>query len=257
MRPVYRLKNCRERLARYSNHLTFLTKCRTHGIIPQGLRVTLPVRSTQADNIAERTGQALVRERIGEAHRQREMLTGRITRLEADLSRTLNADEWPRIDQLCKNAADRVYNDTKRRQIRKFSNLKSEGTPSRPTLETSKLVVNLSHRQLTPLEEEVLALGLSFAIAPRSIPFEDIIAATEATAHRLDQNTADSLRTDMAEVLRKAKPPKPNMSFKQRSAVRTLRNDSNIVIVPADKGKATVVMDKNGLRHQDEGNSPR
>ena len=52
------------------------------------------------------------------------------------------------------------------------------------------------------------------------------------------------LRTDMAEVLRKAKPPKPNMSFKQRSAVRTLRNDSNIVIVPADKGKATVVMDK-------------
>ena len=87
-------------------------------------------------------------------------------------------------------------------------------------------------------------LRLSFAIAPRSIPFEDIIAATEATAHRLEQNTADALRTDMAEVLRKAKPLKPNMSFKQHSAVRALRNDSNIVIVPADKGKATVVMDR-------------
>ena len=48
----------------------------------------------------------------------------------------------------------------------------------------------------------------------------------------------------MAEVLRKAKPPKPNMSFKQRSAVCALRNDSNIVIVPADKGKSTVVMDR-------------
>ena len=134
VRPAYKLKNCRERLARYSNHLTFLTKCRTHGIIPQGLRVILPVRSTQADNIAERTGHALVQERIGEMDRQKEMLTGRITRLEADLSRTLNADEWPRIDQLCRNAAHRVYNDTKRRQIRKFSTLESQGTPSQHTM---------------------------------------------------------------------------------------------------------------------------
>ena len=206
-------------------------------------RVTLPVRSTKADTIAEKTGHALVRERIGEVHRQKGMLARCVTQLETDLSRTLDADEWPRIDRLCKTAADRVYNDTKRRQIKKFSTLKSQGTPQ-PTLETSKLVVNLSHRHLTSLEEEVLALGLSFAIAPRSIPFEDIIAATEATARRLDQIAADTLRTEMAEVLRKAKPPKPNMSFKQRSAVRALRNDSNIVIVPADKGKATVVMDR-------------
>ena len=155
----------------------------------------------------------------------------------------LDTDKWPRSDHLCKTATDHVYNDTKNRQIRKFSTLKSQGTPQ-PTLETSNLVVNLSHRHLTSLEEEVLALGLSFAIAPSSIPFEDIIAATEATARRLDQIAADTLRTEMAEVLRKAKPPKPNMSFKQRSAVRALRNDSNIVIVLADKGKATVVMDR-------------
>ena len=45
-------------------------------------------------------------------------------------------------------------------------------------------------------------------------------------------------------VLRKAKPPKPNMSFKQHCDVCVLRNDSNIVIVSADKGKATVVMDR-------------
>ena len=63
------------------------------------------------------------------------------------------------------------------------------------------------------------------------------------TAHRLDWNTADTLRTVIAEVLRKTKPPKPNTSFKQCSAFHALRDDSNI-IVPADKGKATVVMDR-------------
>ena len=51
MRPAYKLKNCRERLARYSNHLMFLTKGRTHGIIPQGLRVILPVHSIKVDTI--------------------------------------------------------------------------------------------------------------------------------------------------------------------------------------------------------------
>ena len=34
------------------------------------------------------------------------------------------------------------------------------------------------------------------------------------------------------------------MSYRQRSAVHALRDDPNIVIVPADKGKATVVMDR-------------
>ena len=68
IRPAYKLKNCRERLARHSNHLMFLTKCRTHRIIPQGLRVILPVHSTKADTIAERTVHALVRKRIGKVH---------------------------------------------------------------------------------------------------------------------------------------------------------------------------------------------
>ena len=76
----------------------FLTKCRTHGIIPQGLRVTLPVRSTKADTIAEGTGHTLVRGRIGKLHRQKGMLATCVTHLEIDLSRTLDADEWPRID---------------------------------------------------------------------------------------------------------------------------------------------------------------
>ena len=81
VRPAYKLKNCRERLARYSNHLMFLTKCRTHGIIPQGLRVTLPVRSTKVDTIAEGIGHALVRGRIGEFHRQKGMLATCVTQL--------------------------------------------------------------------------------------------------------------------------------------------------------------------------------
>ena len=96
---------------------------------PFGVGGLPPVRSTKADTIAERTGHALVRERIGEVQRQKGILARCVTQLEIDFSWTLDADEWPRIDHLCKTAADRVYNDTKRRQIRKFSTLKSQGPP--------------------------------------------------------------------------------------------------------------------------------
>lgn len=47
-------------------------------------------------------------------------------------------------------------------------------------LDPKKLVVNL-RRSLSPQEKEVLALGLSFAIAPRQVPYDEIIVATEAT----------------------------------------------------------------------------
>ena len=87
-------------------------------------------------------------------------------------------------------------------------------------------------------------LGLSFAIAPRHIPLEEIISATEAMARRLDHKSADTLRLGVSAALRKAKPPKANLSTQQRKALHTLQDDPNIVIVPADKGKATVVMDK-------------
>ena len=92
--------------------------------------------------------------------------------------------------------------------------------------------------------KDVLALGLSFAIAPRHIPQEEIISATEAMARRLDHKSADTLRLGVSAALRKAKPPKANLSTQQRKALHTLQDDPNIVIVPADKGKATVVMDK-------------
>ena len=54
-RPTYKLRRCRKRLARYNNHLTFLTRCRKNGIIPKGFKVSLPVQSTKADHIALKT----------------------------------------------------------------------------------------------------------------------------------------------------------------------------------------------------------
>ena len=72
----------------------------------------------------------------------------------------------------------------------------------------------------------------------------EIIAATEATARGLDQKSADALRLGVGATLRKARLPRPNLSSVQRIVHWSLKIDTNIVIVPANKGRATVVMDK-------------
>ena len=59
----YKLSDMMKRLARYKNHLTFLIRCREDGIIPKGLRITLPVRSPNKWRlalIARETSQALL-----------------------------------------------------------------------------------------------------------------------------------------------------------------------------------------------------
>ena len=45
----------------------------------------------------------------------------------------------------------------------------------------------------------------------------------------------------MSDVLRKAKPAKPNLSKGELSALRDIRRDSSIHILTADKGNATVI----------------
>ena len=136
-----------------------------------------------------------------------------------------------------------MHRNTKKRQMRKFTRLTAQQTRT-PMLDRSCLVINRSFRQLTPIEEEVLALGLFFAITPSWIPYEETVAATEALAHRIDQQTEDTLRLQIGVVLQNTNPPKPNLSPCQCRALMDLRKDQNIVIVLADKGRATVILNR-------------
>ena len=53
-----------------------------------------------------------------------------------------------------------------------------------------------------------------------------------------------NIRIAVRQTLVRVKQPPPNLTRKQWKAIRNLRNDSSIMILPADKGNATVLMDK-------------
>ena len=59
----------------------------------------------------------------------------------------------------------------------------------------------------------------------------------------LEQTTADELRTRINASILSAKVPKLNLT-RVFCALNALRKDNSIEILPADKGRCTVILDK-------------
>ena len=92
-------------------------------------------------------------------------------------------------------------------------------------------------------EKSVLNKGLNFATTIKQISFLDLIAPIEDAAVKILRAMADELRWKVRQALEKSKAPKPNISRSERLAIKSLQDD-NIIILPADKNNANVVMNR-------------
>ena len=52
------------------------------------------------------------------------------------------------------------------------------------------------------------------------------------------------LRAKIASVLKSSKPPESNITINERKAIKELKKKDDIIILPADKGKATCILDR-------------
>jgi hypothetical protein len=115
--------------------------------------------------------------------------------------------------------------------------------PNDPVWE-ERLVHNASGIPLGENELAVLKKGLNFAICPRSVPKSDLIASVESAIISRTSEEKAYVRRKASAALNHARVPKSNLSFEETKALKSLRDRNDIVILPADKGKATVVLDK-------------
>ena len=105
-------------------------------------------------------------------------------------------------------------------------------------------VKNLSNRPLSKDEVNLLRKGGGFAVTPSELPIMDYITAIEQACRNLAKGEANCLRAEMIEDMEKAKLPKSNLTKRERLALKTLRDDENIMVLPADKGKCMVIMER-------------
>nr|VZI24760.1 unnamed protein product [Spirometra erinaceieuropaei] len=106
-----------------------------------------------------------------------------------------------------------------------------------------KLVHNLSSKELTEEQMQVLRHEASFNTAdakPANMiaAVESILSQTGAT-----DETKNLIRHQVSSLLM-AHRPRDVLSKVERDALKELRADNDLVIVPADKGRSTVILDR-------------
>ena len=220
------------------------------------------MKGHNASKIIARAQKDLINERIRQNNFTISILKGKIQRISDQLTTRLTPDVYSEVDQFTAHAQLSQHRRSKERQQNKYARLQNSPT-ARSDLDKNwrgineegsqledcvkdKWVKNLSSRPLSGTEKDVLAKGLNFAVTSNRIPHVEIITATESAIrnNNVDATEADELRAKITACLSSAKPPQSNLNKQEREAVQTLSRDENIVILPADKGRCTVVLDK-------------
>ena len=108
-------------------------------------------------------------------------------------------------------------------------------------------VSNIYSRPLDKTETHVQSHGLKHSVTPKCILTGGIVSSVEAALslqQQLSEPTKDSIRSRIASAAQSALLHDSNLTKEKRHALKWLRNDENIVILPVNKGRVTVVMDK-------------
>jgi len=239
-----RLDGEKLKFASVSEGLTFLCRCRDAHLRPVGLHLSDPCGSQQSRKIVLRASEDLLKERISYHHKVKKEFSVTIARIEEQLKSKVEMHDWIKI----KKSSDRLA-ECKRRNIRdnqkkKFDNLRGKVDKKFCNLDRSRIVVNRSSRILSRTEEDLLARGLNYAVAPMKLPVKEIVTGLECAANFVDSASRSDFRSELALALRSANKPERNMTNSEHLAIKALRCDPNIVVLPADKGNATVVMDR-------------
>ena len=61
---------------------------------------------------------------------------------------------------------------------------------------------------------------------------------------KLSESTKDNIRSRIASTIQSALQHGSNSTKDEQHALKRLKNDEDIVILPADRGRVTVIMDK-------------
>ena len=165
-------------------------------------------------------------------------------------------------------------------------------TTSQPNTEPKSSILNLSDHNLTQTEKNILEKGLTFAPSKKFDHFatvKDVLNFTRnlRIKHFFDnlpttpENAIDPALTKFAPPSKWDPPPLPpshpleqfisfllvnvsepsfahnlhttdNITTSERKAITDLRNNSNIMILPADKGSTTVILNKSDYIHEGE-----
>ncbi|XP_072406260.1 uncharacterized protein [Chiloscyllium punctatum] len=239
LRQARKWESCANRLSTTYEQLQFLHECRKNRILPPCVRYRPPVNNPQARDTARQNGLRMIQVMITDAHSRLHKYRQEIARQKSLISKTTN-QEWTRTTE---QAVTIGQNRTTHRKKTALKEKTAKLTHKEEDTTTHTWVRNLSHRQLTDTERTILAKGLNYN--HRDAKTADFLAALEYTLRNngLTEKTQQTVRQSIVPLITR-KRQTHNLNTKEREALKSLRNDKNIIILTTDKGRMTVILDK-------------
>ena len=132
----------------------------------------------------------MLQEQIHINHVIRDRLKSGIEQLKGKILESITPEEFHLVEKIHENSYKKSFDLTKKRHIRKFDELisKNKMTQSATNItDKKKWVINMSSRQLTHIENDLLAKGLNFSSTSKTLPSKDIIATIEDAVKDLEK----------------------------------------------------------------------
>ena len=89
-----------------------------------------------------------------------------------------------------------------------------------------------------------------FSVTSKTLPNKDIIATVKDAVTDLEKEEADTICAKVSLTLQNSKPPKDNLSNDERKALKELQSDKSIIILPVDKGRSTVILNRDFINNK-------
>ena len=185
---------------------------------------------------------ARAQEQIHISHVIHDRLKNNIEQLKGKILGSITPEELHLVEKTLENLFNKSFELTKQRLIRKLNELISKNKVTQGLTniaDKKKWFINISSRPITPIKTDLLAKCLNFSITSKTLPNKDIIATVEDPVNDLEKEEADTIHAKVSFTLQK-----DNLSKDEHKALKELQSDTSIVILPADKGRSTVILNR-------------
>ena len=244
------LEKTTQKIARWTNNRHFNVRCVHNNIVPSSIKLKSNVKGLSANKILQKAEKKLLNIRISQCTFTIKKLEERNIQNKTALFERLSAKDKQEVDLFLKERHIHAFENTKAKQREKYDKLlekekrKNDGNYDKDEHAQIKKrwVVNLSDIRLEPEANSLLRRGLNFAVTPKTLPVDEIITATEVACQQLNPSQAQQLRTDTAKAIKRSRNPTSNLSSGERKALIDLKKNQNVMVLAADKGRATVLM---------------
>ena len=232
-------------MATAREQLKFNLRCRNNNILPKSLRFSPPIKTKEAFKIAFHTGKQYLNCFIKNDHFRIRKYSNEINSISENLNNVLPSHLYNFIKSTAIQKCTSKKSYEKLKLKAKYDHLCNSQVTNelRPY---DNWVRNLSSKNLTKEEEKVLSKGLNFSLKHNNKDKLDLLSTIEPIIENIKDispSERSQLRLQTVSAIKSSKAEN-NLTANEKEALTNLKQDPNIAIVPADKGKTTVILNK-------------